>query len=107
MSDIPGNFLIQFEAFSPSISLVDDVLMDNQEDFLEDEERKCCSWVRDCLDCCERSHILRKIKRTFTFVFTYLGLIFMVTCYCLFGAVLFEYLEQGHEIDVRYIVKYT
>ena len=79
----------------------EDVLMDITDDYQDViEERKCCSWIRDCLDCCEKSHILRKIKRVFTFVFTYLGLILMVTCYCLFGGVIFEYLEQGHEIDV-------
>ena len=53
------------------------------------------------MECWDQSIFLKKVKKFFTFLFTNLGNITLVTCYCLFGAVVFELLEWEHEISVK------
>ncbi len=72
------------------------------QDFDEDEQEgeKCCSCLRHCMESCDNSPVSKKIKKIFTFVVTNLGLVMLVTCYCLMGAVMFELFEGAKEIQV-------
>lgn len=46
------------------------------------------------------TRILYVIWKIFTCLFTHIALVTMVVSYCLLGAVMFESLERGHEINV-------
>lgn len=53
------------------------------------------------MECWDQSEFLIKVKKVLTFLVTNLGLICLVTCYCLFGAVIFELIEFNNEIQVK------
>lgn len=63
--------------------------------------KPCCTAFLACMECWNRSEFLIKVKKVLTFLVTNLGLICLVTCYCLFGAAIFELIEVKHEIQVK------
>jgi hypothetical protein len=65
----------------------------NGEEVDEDSSQCCVAQV-------ENSILLNGLKKSCTFLVTHVGLIWLVTCYCLFGAVIFELLEHSNEIKV-------
>ena len=81
----------------------DDTDLSNPDDDLEGGRSKCqcCQCWIACYQCWNSSIFLKRFKKCFTFVFTNVGLILVVICYCLFGAVLFEVLEAKNEIEVK------
>ena len=79
----------------------DEEQVDENDDLDGEGEKKCCSCLLSCMECWDRSVFLKKVRKIFTFLFTNLSNITFVTCYCLFGAVIFESLEREHEIDVK------
>jgi hypothetical protein len=72
----------------------------------EDDEKKCCSCFLTCMECWDRSEFLKKVRKIFTFLFTHLGNIALVSFYCIFGAFIFELLEWEHEIEVKKDIKH-
>ena len=69
---------------------------------VEDEEVEFNSFLK----CCQKfnsNQFLENIKRGLSWVLTNIGLICVVVCYCLLGALTFRYVEQENELEVRYI----
>ena len=95
--------LISFHSASIDDELVmeDDIETTTNYDENEENHPKCCQCLWQCSECWNQSICLKRLKKFFTFLFTNLGLIILVICYCLFGAVLFEVLEWENEIEVK------
>ena len=66
---------------------------------VEDEEVEFNSFLK----CCQKfnsNQFLENIKRGLSWVLTNIGLICVVVCYCLLGALTFRYVEQENELEV-------
>ena len=65
----------------------------------DDDEMEFNSFLK----CCQKfnsNQFLENIKRGLSWVLTNIGLICVVVCYCLLGALTFRYVEQENELEV-------
>ena len=68
-------------------------------DVEDDDEVEFNSFLK-CFQNFNSNHFLENIKRGLSWVLTNIGLICVVVCYCLLGALTFRYVEQENELEV-------
>ena len=86
------------------VDIIEIVYIADYDDCTSTEEHQpipCCNDLTRCQAWFESSEFLIRVKKVFTFFLTNLGLVMLVTCYCLLGAVIFEWLERTNEIEVN------